>query len=114
MTIQRWCHADLNAGVCSRYAFDYRGQVALQVQSQGQEIGHDDNPSRAVFDQPRNCVIERRTDRLQKANFDGEIAGLGGRLRYGPHGRVSRLDARAVGKDYNTCNHAEPWMYARM
>ena len=98
----------------SRNSFDYGGQIALQVQPQRQEVWDDDDPPGAALDEPRDCVIERRMDRLQEANFDGEITCLGGRFRDGPHGRVGGLHARAVGKDYNAGNHAEPWMYARM
>ena len=60
------------------------GQVALQMQSEGQKIGYDENAGDATFDELVDSLVERGMDRFQEPDLHQEAArlcrGLGNRL----------------------------------
>ena len=90
------------------------GQVTLQVQTERQEVGNDDDPSDALSGQPSGSFFQAGLAQFQKGGFDVLVASgarkVGG---YRTNGLIGRLNPGTVGKDDNASDH-EVLMYARM
>ena len=102
---------EVHTGVPDPNVFDESRQVALHMESQGEEIGYHYDPLNAVVGEALDCASEVGLAEFQKRGFhlfEGASAtrqGCGHRA----HRLVGRFDAGAVCEDDDSGGHA-PWM----
>jgi len=105
MPVERWSTANLNILMYLSEPIHHSGQVALQMNSQGQEVGHHQDLPDAAASQPRYRLIQGRL-RLQKCYLDLRKVSCGRRgLRHRAYRFIGRSHTRPMCKDDNSAVH---------
>jgi len=99
MLVERRSYFDGKPRMRALHTFDQARQVALQMQSQGQEI-RDDHDARHTTSHRIQRSSEIRTAAFEEGCFhDFQAAPSSHFSGHGAHGFVGRFDARAMGEN---------------
>lgn len=109
MPVQRRGDTNLYTVMDAGKAVDDSRKVPLQVQTEGKEVRHHQNPLGSPFDHTRHRFFKIGMDRREKAHFHQfEFPAAGRFLGNGLNRFVRRGDSGSVGKDDDAGSHAAP------
>ena len=115
MAVERRRGDYLYPSVNLRDAIHDRGEVTLQVDTEGQEIGNDDDAADTLSGKECHGALQIGLAQFQEGGLNAVETARPRQFRGDrPHGLVGRFDAGSVGKNDDPGAHALPWIYARM
>src|SRR5579862_3334784 len=114
VAIQRRGHSNLQLIVFIGDLRGNPGQVTLQMQAQGQEVGDDDELAYAFGGKLDNGALQIRLAQLQEGSLHMGKAALPGDFRRDfSYGLISGLDPRTVRKNNDSGSHTLVFSRAR-
>lgn len=106
MPIERWRYSNLQTRVLGGYFGNQARQIALEMLSQRQEIGNDDDAARAGAGEFGDCSCQVRLTQFQERRLNQtETAAAGELLGNQAHGLIGRFNGGAVRKDGDAGMH---------
>lgn len=100
MAVERRRQGELDAGQIALHAGGHAGQIALQMDAEGEEIREDVNLAGALGGEQTDGAGQVGLAVLEKSRLHARVAALPGELRRDQaHGLIGRFHARPVGEN---------------